>query len=229
MTTFAGTLKSLLPERVKRPLRRCPGVFNPARLCRTAMYHAGIYRLIGKQVHGLHLGCGDLLIPGFWNIDAMFASSCDIVAKIDAIKLADNTVENICQAHVFEHLSRLESAAAMREWHRVLRPGGKIFIACPDLEALAKQYLKKLDSLDTPQGRQLITLIEGMIFGGQHNRYNFHYNGWSFATLGRLMADVGFSDIRLFDTQEVTFRPFRDASFAAMDGAPISLNVEATK
>jgi len=170
-----------------------------------------------------------MLIPGFWNIDAMFASTCDVVAKVEHLKLADNTVGNIYCSHVFEHLSRLDSVAALRQWYRVLRPGGRIYLACPDLEALARQYLAKLNSLDTTQGRKLSERIEGMIFGGQHNRYNFHCSGWSFATLGRVFEDVGFGNIRRFDPQEVSFRPFRDASFAGVEGISVSLNVEATK
>lgn len=229
MTTLTGAFTSLLPEGVKRPLRRWPGMLRPARLWRTLMYHAGVYRLAGREVDGLHLGCGDLIIPGFWNIDAMFSSACDVTARVDKIKLADNTVGTIYCAHVFEHVSHRRADATLRQWHRVLKPGGTLYLACPDLEALAKLYLERLDSHDTPQGRRQIDLVTGVIFGGQHNRYNFHNSGWSFATLRQILEDVGFSNVRRFAPDDICFRPFGDASSASIDGVAVSLNVEATK
>lgn len=229
MTTLTGAFTSILPEGIKRPLRRCPNVLRPTKLWRTLMYHAGVYQMVGRRVNGLHLGCGDLIIPGFWNIDAMFSSASDVAARVDRIKLADNTVGTIYCAHVFEHISRPCSEATLRQWHRVLRPGGKIYIACPDLEALAKLYLERLGSQDTPQGKRQIDLITGVIFGGQHNRYNFHNSGWSFATLRKLLEDVGFGSVRRFAPDDICFRPFSDASSASIDGVAVSLNVEATK
>ena len=229
MTTFTGTVRALLPERIKRPLRRFPGVFNPAKLVRTAMYHAGVYRLCLHRVHGLHLGCGDLIIPDFWNIDAMFTAQSDVVACVERLKLAENSVGTIYCAHVFEHLSRAAAPRALREWYRVLRPGGKLYLACPDLEALARLYLAALDDGNTPAGRRRLDLLLGVIYGGQDTRYNFHACGWSLATLRWLLEDVGFRDVQRFDTQRVDFRPFEDASFAGLESVPMSLNVEATK
>ena len=224
MTTLTGAFTSLLPEGVKRPLRRWPNVLRPTKLWRTLMYHAGVYRLSGREVDGLHLGCGDLIIPGFWNIDAMFSSACDVAARVDRIGLGDNTVGTIYCAHVFEHISHRSAEATLRQWHRVLRPGGKLYLACPDLEALAKLYLERLDSYDTSQGRRQIELVTGVIFGGQHNRYNFHHSGWSFTTLSQILEHVGFGSVRRFAPDDICFRPFSDASSAS-----ISLNVEATK
>ena len=229
MTTLAGTVGALLPERIKRPLRRCPGVFSPAKMLRTVLYQAGVYRLCRHRVHGLHLGCGNLTIPGFWNIDAMFTARCDVVACVERLKLADNSVGTIYCAHVFEHLGRTAAPRALRQWYRVLRPGGKLYLACPDLEALARLYLANLDDVNTPAGRQRLDLLLGVIYGGQHNRHNFHASGWSLATLGWLLEDVGFRHVQRFDAERVSFRRFHDASFAALQGVPVSLNVEATK
>ena len=229
MTTLSGTCKALLPERVKRPLRRCPGVLSPVKLLRTALYHAGLYRLSGHKVAGLHLGCGDLVIPGFWNVDAMFTAKCDLMAAVERIKLADNTVGTIYCAHVFEHLSRAAAPQALQQWYRVLKPGGTLYLACPDLEALARLYLTNLPRYDTAEGRHLVDRVVGIIYGGQHNRFNYHYSGWSFATLQRALEAVGFHSVRHFDSERVSFRPFKDASLARPDGVLVSLNVQATK
>lgn len=229
MTTLAGTVGALLPERIKAPLRRYPGVFSPTKLMRTVLYQAGLYRLFRRRVRGLHLGCGDLIILGFWNIDAMFATQCDVVACVERLKLADQSVGTIYCAHVFEHLSRNAAPLALRQWQRVLEPGGKLYLACPDLEALARLYLANLDDLDTPERRRRLDLLQGVIYGGQDTRYNFHGSGWSFTTLSLLLQEVGFKSVQRFDTHNLALRPFRDASFAALDGTSISLNVEATK
>ncbi|MBB5285126.1 SAM-dependent methyltransferase [Rhabdobacter roseus] len=50
--------------------------------------------------------------------------------------------------HVFEHLSYEEGIHALRELHRVLKPGGICRISTPDLEFFAREYVQQLDVLD---------------------------------------------------------------------------------
>lgn len=55
----------------------------------------------------------------------------DIVASADALPmLADGSQDFIIANHLLEHLP--DPIGALKEWHRVIRPGGILFLALPD-------------------------------------------------------------------------------------------------
>jgi SAM-dependent methyltransferase len=219
----------VLPEPVKAPLRRWTVRLAPRKLWLTAQYHVGRFRRTDRKLAGLHLGCGGTILAGFCNVDVRFGCPCDLVARVDRLKLADNSVARIYCSHVFEHLPRARSEAVLREWRRVLEPGGTLHLACPDLEALCGLYLEHLPRYDEPVSQSLVDDLAGIFYGGQSHPYNFHCSGWSFATLKGLMEAAGFRQVRRFDPHELAFRPFRDGSFASLGGRLVSLNVEAVK
>lgn len=51
----------------------------------------------------------------------------------DPLPFDDGEVDFICSEHFFEHLLLADAAILMEECARVLRPGGVIRVACPDL------------------------------------------------------------------------------------------------
>lgn len=52
-----------------------------------------------------------------------------IEARGDNLPLADNSVDAVLSSHVIEHF--WNPLTALREWYRVCKPGGYIFIICP--------------------------------------------------------------------------------------------------
>ena len=99
----------------------------------------------------LHLGCGNQSLKGYVNIDFRKTGATDIVCGITKLPYPDNSVQVIEMYHVIEHLPKHDLPDAFREWHRVLSPGGKIVIECPDFDAAVKEYLagneKRLDNI----------------------------------------------------------------------------------
>ncbi len=61
------------------------------------------------------------------------AGRLDFLADARALPLADNTLDYLCSSHVLEHLA--DPLAALHEWHRVLRPGGCLYLVVPDKRA----------------------------------------------------------------------------------------------
>src|SRR5439155_14504106 len=53
--------------------------------------------------------------------------------------------EAVYHSHVLEHLPRADGLRLLQECARVLRPKGIIRVAVPDLEAIARLYIKYLD------------------------------------------------------------------------------------
>lgn len=77
----------------------------------------------------LHVGCGLKHLEGYINIDVSPEVKPDVVADICKLPFKDNSVDEIYTAHTLEHVP--DFTKAMRELHRVLRPGGRLKIVVP--------------------------------------------------------------------------------------------------
>lgn len=218
-------------RRVRSKLLLLAGLFRPpTKLFRSAMYQAYGYRLLNAQFPGLHLGCGPMIIPQFLNIDAGVRPPADLLARVDRLKLNARSVGVIYCSHVLEHITRSRYQRTLAEWYRVLKPGGRIYIAVPDLEKLFRLYLDNLQNYDTSSGKHRVDQSVAIVYGGQTDRHDFHYYGYSFTTLKALLEGVGFDTVERFEREALPFaQEFHDGGYAELDGVRISLNVVATK
>jgi predicted SAM-dependent methyltransferase len=174
----------------------------------------------------LHLGCGKRHIPGFVHIDAVDYPHVDHVASIDNLSfIQDSSVDLIYNCHVLEHFKRRDVERVLREWYRVLKPGGVLRISVPDFAKLCEVY----------QRHGKMELVIGALFGRQDYLYNIHYNVFDFASLSALLQKAGFSQIHHYDwrqTDHANMDDFSQAYIPHMDkenGTLISLNVECEK
>jgi len=173
----------------------------------------------------LHLGCGRRFIPGYYHIDAIEFPHVDLVHAVDSLpSVPDNSVDVIYSCHVLEHFNRRELQRVLREWYRVLAPGGTLRIAVPDFAALCELYQRT--------GR--MDLVIGSLFGRGDYLYNIHYNAFDFSSLTTVLILSGFVDVRRYDwrkTEHADVDDFSQAYYPHMDknGLLLSLNVEATK
>ena len=135
----------------------------------------------------------------------------------------------IYNSHVFEHIPREQAKKVLAEWYRVLKPDGKIYICVPDEELLFKIYLDNLPFYHTEEGRYLVDRACYLTYGGQMNKYDFHFYGYSFITLKHMLESVGFKNVQRFDRSKSEIVPFFDISMAKINNLPMSLNVEASK
>ena len=62
----------------------------------------------------------------------------DVSKRIPA---ESGSVEFIYCSHMIEHLSRWQAVGFVRECHRVLRPGGWLRLATPDLKLMSTDYI----------------------------------------------------------------------------------------
>jgi predicted SAM-dependent methyltransferase len=199
------------------------------KLYKSSLYHLYFYSFFKKRYKGLNLGSGGTIIDNFANVDANVFTKSDFVASIFSIKLANNSVDNIYNSHVFEHVPRSKALDVLKEWYRILNKGGKLYICVPDIEVLIKLYITNLGSYNDIKAKETVDLACNVMYGGQVNKYDFHHYGYSFATLSNLLTTAGFINIRRFVKDDVFFVNFNDASSATINGVPISLNIVAEK
>lgn len=62
------------------------------------------------------------------------------------IPFSDAIFDLVYYSHVLEHFSGAKAPWFLEECWRVLRPGGVLRVAVPDLEAIARQYLAELEA-----------------------------------------------------------------------------------
>lgn len=174
----------------------------------------------------LHLGCGMKKIHGFVNIDALRAVHPDSVQDVFSLpRVKNGSVDLLYACHVLEHSDRKTCAGVLSRWFKVLKRGGIIRVAVPDIEAAMKWYLVHGDLRE----------IAGFLWGGQRNSYDHHGVGWDFKELERLLHEVGFVDVHRYDwrkTEHAYIDDYSQAYLPHMDkerGMLMSLNIEATK
>lgn len=196
---------------------------------KSTAYHIYMYKILNRKFDGLNLGSGSARIKNFCNIDANPRALCDIFSRIEKIKLRSNSVDIIYNSHVFEHIPREQAKKVLAEWYRVLKPDGKIYICVPDEELLFKIYIDNLPFYHTEEGKYLVDRACYLTYGGQTNKYDFHFYGYSFVTLKHILESVGFKNVQRFDRSKSEIVPFFDISMAKINNLPMSLNAEASK
>ena len=170
----------------------------------------------------IHIG-GNEIRANWIILDVEKRPEVDIVADASSLdKIASESVSTIYASHVVEHFhygldSKLNHT--LREWHRVLQPGGKLLISVPDLKTLCWLFLNPNFTI---YERHHIMRI---IFGGQTNQYDVHYAGFDYEILGSYLEEAGFSEVE----QVSEFNLFNDCSSLRILDTLISLNVVATK
>jgi GT2 family glycosyltransferase/predicted SAM-dependent methyltransferase len=87
----------------------------------------------------LNIGSGSHKLPGYINVDV--EAGADIVADITkGLPFNDNSVEGVYSEHFIEHLSQGDACFFFRECRRILRPGGIVRIATPDLDEIINSF-----------------------------------------------------------------------------------------
>lgn len=137
-------------------------------------------------------------------------------------QFADNSIEAIYCSHVLEHFHFAledEVERVLKEWLRVLAPGGKLYVSVPDLNVLCCLYQRPKASL-----MERFHVV-AMMFGSQENIYDVHKAGFDYETLSYYLNRAGYSEWTRMDE----FQMFNDCSGIRVLGTLISLNVVATK
>lgn len=174
----------------------------------------------------LNLGCYDRKISGFVNVDIREDVKPDVIDDVFKLnKFEKNSVDLIYACHVLEHADYKESEVAMKRWYDVLKKGGTLRLAVPDMEAHFAHYYYHRD----------LRLLHSTFWGSQRHEYDYHKNGWDFKKLEEDLKATGFSVVKEYDwrdTEHFYVDDYSQTYFPHMDkekGKLMSLNVEATK
>jgi predicted SAM-dependent methyltransferase len=88
----------------------------------------------------LHLGCGRIRLPGYVNVDIMSDKAADALADLRQLPFGTGAVDLVYSCAAIEHFGRREWVDVLREWARVLKPGGLLRLSTADFEAAIARY-----------------------------------------------------------------------------------------
>jgi SAM-dependent methyltransferase len=117
-----------------RQIRKIIYLLIPFRLIhRTFITRLNILRNSGKVNRMLDIGPGETKLPQFETLDIKASRHIDyVVDATEKLPFKDDTFNVVHASHVLEHLPWYRAKATLKEWVRVLKPGGVIEIWVPD-------------------------------------------------------------------------------------------------
>jgi SAM-dependent methyltransferase len=157
----------------------------------------------------LNLGSGGISYPGYLSVD-MHDPRSHVHMDITKLDFDDNSVTEILASHVFEHLNPYHAIDILKNWLRVLKPGGKLIMEMPNIEALCRKFV----TANKTERYSILNAVYGSVnttdIGGPDNITSPHLFGWWPESLYDHMAAAGFTDIVFMDEQiphpELNFR-----------------------
>jgi SAM-dependent methyltransferase len=116
------------------------------------------------------------------------------------IPCADDSAEIVYSSHMIEHLDRKEAQAFLLEAKRILRPGGVLRLAVPDISRLVNSYLATGDAdsfiagtnMSLARCTNVLSRVRLALIGPRHHLWM--YDGRS---LSKLLCDAGFTAVSI--------------------------------
>ena len=148
----------------------------------------------------LNLGCGDKILEGYVNVDiaeSRAGKSPDVLCDLHKLEpFEDNSVDEILSVHVIEHFWRWEVADILQEWVRVLKPGGKMILECPNLISACVEFLKNPDACSGPGPEGQTTMW--VFYGDPRWKDPLMVHRWGYTpnSLGQVMFNAGLRELK---------------------------------
>jgi len=140
----------------------------------------------------INIGCGkDIRLnqDGYqWtNVDTR--KICDKVEEVDVfgkLPYKDGEFDHVCARDILEHYSYRRTNDVLKEWARILKIGGNMFVQVPCLTTILQKFNKK----EVNEDRLIELLYGGQNYPGNDWVFNSHYTCFSEAKLKQLFSEI---------------------------------------
>jgi hypothetical protein len=143
-------------------------------------------RAMGDDLR-LNIGAGHILMPGYLNTDSRELPGIDIVAEAHDLPFGVGELSEIYSSHLLEHFPLEDLRRKLLPyWVTLLKDGGRFVAVVPDTEMMVAELAA---------GRMSFDDFREVVYGGQEYEGDFHFNGFSPASLAAILTDVGLVDV----------------------------------
>lgn len=167
-----------------------------------------------KQIIKIHLGCGGRIFKDWLNCDINLQSDCyvDLNKKLP---FKDNSVDYIYSEHVLEHFDYQKGKEIMQECYRILKQGGIVRTAMPNLEFFTEGLnsedfkYKEFSKWYKENFKELKNLPDGM-----NSMLNFiigccgHKYVYTEETFQNLLNEINFKEIKRVEAGKSEHKEF---------------------
>lgn len=167
----------------------------------------------------LNIGCGNTPLKGYWNVDKYYypgseAKQLDnrqvetwtdtedsrwLYGDATDLNYAADFFEEVMIIHCLEHLDMEQGNMAIKEAHRVLKPGGTFDVELPDLlkacELMPTVHITETG--DNQPWHRVMGLLYGAVGEEHGGKGQYHLCGYTQEYLRFKLEERGFKDIKL--------------------------------
>jgi len=123
----------------------------------------------------LNLGCGNIVSPGWVNVD-LCNPRADIIADVRQASFSD--VETVNMMHLLEHIPRADVVPLLRRIREWCRPGATMYVEVPDMAAICQMPISDV--------------WEQYVYGSQEHAGEFHCSGFDLPRLRSMLERAGW-------------------------------------
>jgi predicted O-linked N-acetylglucosamine transferase (SPINDLY family)/predicted SAM-dependent methyltransferase len=172
-----------------------------------------------EELLKLHIG-GRERRDGWRILDVEQRDEVDFVGDIRKLEsFADESCGEVYCSHVLARVGPSEILDTLNGLHRILVPGGRLYVSVPDLDVLTMLFAHSVTSKARRFG------VMRMMFGGQDDESDCHKIGLYQDLMTDYLRDVGFASVQHVES----FGLFDDKSEVREGEQLLSLNLIATK
>ena len=136
----------------------------------------------------LNLACGNCKLPGYINVDANPDVNPDQQVDICGfLPWETESADEIILFHAIEHMEKKYHPSIFAEFHRVLKPSGKLILGYPEFSVCIRYWL------DNYLGKR--DFWEACIYGRQTDPKDFHVTAMHTPEVLDLLRTVGFDEL----------------------------------
>jgi len=160
----------------------------------------------------INIGCGPMVLDGWTNCDIQVSPKAprppEILCDVKSIPLEDECADVVMALHLLEHFYQWEAPAVVQEWRRLLKPGGKLILELPNLEAACRNLLKGMKD----------QMSMWPLYGDPGHKDPYMCPRWGYTpkTVTRFLKQQGFKKIQILKPQTHGRRANRDMRVEAI-------------
>lgn len=160
------------------------------------------YKFKKKQTDKINLCSGDIIIPGYFNVDINYKADLIMNISKESLPFRENSAETVVCISAINYFSRHRGEEIIKEVYKILKTGGIARFGVQDLLEISRKYVngdkdfffqKLPDGRERFKGETMCDKINSWFYGYGHvNQEKYMYD---YETLSLLFKRAGFSKV----------------------------------